>query len=102
MGKARRELKRARREARGTEDEAAFFVQEKRAARGRLLRRIVVIGLPVVEIAMAAALTVFLHEAQIAGIVLLGASVIWFPLAMGFLGSSIQPRDRLANRRRGF
>ena len=94
MGKAKRAAKRARKQARGTGDEAALAAQEAHAARTRGRKRLVILAMPVVVLVAAVLLHAVADRPQLAGIVGLAGAVVWFPLWLGTLGSEVPRRDR--------
>ncbi|MFW5921587.1 MAG: hypothetical protein ACOCUS_07080 [Polyangiales bacterium] len=94
MGKAKREMKKARRKARGTEREQEIREAEERAQRAARRRRLTVVGLPLVTFAVAAGLYWGLDDAQAAGVTLLVGGVVFFLYGLSTLGSTIEPKDR--------
>lgn len=93
MGKRKRAEKRARKQARGTEAEAAFHARDEALGRRRRLRTVLLIAWPVV-VGLGALGSYLADRPQIAGMLLLGGAVVWFPLWLGSLGRGVSPRDR--------
>jgi hypothetical protein len=89
MGKARRDDKKARKKNRELEAEAR--AAQERAQRRR---RIIIAAVPIVALAVAAGVYFGLDEPSLAGAALLGGALVWLMVGLGFLGSSVQPRDR--------
>lgn len=94
MGKAKREAKRARRAARGTDQEQEFIEAERAAERRLRRRRAILIVIPLLTVAIASGFYFGLQDAQAAGISLLLGVVVFLLYGLGTLGSSVQPRDR--------
>ncbi len=89
MGKAKRAEKKARKK--NKELEAELEAAEERT---RTRRTVVLAAIPLVTLA-AAAVCLWVYEAStLAGAVLLGGALFWLMAGLGFLGSSIRPRDR--------
>lgn len=94
MGKAKREAKRARRAARGTDKEQAFLEAERAQQRRLRRRRGVLVGVPLVTLLAAASLYFGLDDGRAAGVVLLLGIVVFFLFGLSSIGASVQPRDR--------
>ena len=94
MGKAKREAKRARRQARGTEAEQAFLEAERAAERARRRRKIALLAVPALAAAVAGGLYFGLDDGQAAGIALLLGVILFFLVGLGALGSAVPVRDR--------
>lgn len=94
MGKAKRQVKRERRAARGTEREREFLEQELAAERRARRRKYVLLFIPVLTAILAAGMYWGLDDTRAAGIALLLGAVIFFLYGLGSLGSTVQPRDR--------
>jgi hypothetical protein len=94
MGRAKRADKKARREARRTEEAAAFEAADQAKLRARQTRRAIVIGIPVLTLLTAGVLYFVFDEATLAGAALLIGAVIFFGVGLATLGASVQPRQR--------
>jgi len=94
MGKAKRAEKKARKQARGTEQEAERLAREALAERARARKRLVLLLMPPFVVLVVVLLYTLAKEPQLAGIVGLAGAVIWFPLWLGTLGGEVRPRDR--------
>ena len=86
MGKAKREEKRARRDAE--------LEQQRQAAERHARRRFWLAFIPVLAGAVAVVSYLVLDSAQLAGIALLAGALVWLPFALSHLGSQVKPRDR--------
>jgi hypothetical protein len=94
MGKAKREAKRARRAARGTEQERTFVEAEHLQVRRLRRRRVVLATVPVVTALAGAGLYWGMDNGRAAGVVLLLGILVFFLLGLSTLGATVQPRDR--------
>ena len=94
MGKAKRAAKRARKQARGTAEETEHLATEQAQTSHRKRMKWLLWGLPVAAAIAAGTCYVWLEDARAAGLVVLGAALVWLPMSLGFLGSSVPRRDR--------
>lgn len=94
MGKAKREAKRARKAARGTDKEREFLEAERAFVRRTRRRRIILAAIPLLTVAAAAGFYFGLEDAQAAGISLLVGVVVGLLYGLGTLGAAVPPRDR--------
>jgi Flp pilus assembly protein TadB len=94
MGKRKRDEKRARRKARGTERERQFQQAEQRRKRVLRRRRYTVAAIPLVTLLAAGGLYYGLSDPRAAGIALLLGALAFLLYGLSTLGSNVQPRDR--------
>jgi fatty acid desaturase len=94
MGKAKREAKRARREARRSGHDEAFLASERLQRRHLRRRRILLVVVPALTAMVAAGLHYGMGNGRAAGVVLLLGIAVFFLLGLSSIGSSVQRRDR--------
>jgi hypothetical protein len=94
MGKAKREAKRARRAARGTEAEGALIEADRSQLRRQRWRKGALLAVPLITASAAGGAYLALEDGRVVGVVLLVGVAVFFLLALSAIGSSVQPRDR--------
>ncbi|MEM9189801.1 MAG: hypothetical protein AAGF12_11530 [Myxococcota bacterium] len=89
MGKAKRERKKARKANRELEEQA-----KAEEARRVKKHRAILAAIPTATVVVALTLYFALEEPQLAGATVLGGTMVWLMVGLGFIGGSVKPRDR--------
>lgn len=93
MGKAKREAKKARRAARGTEREQAYEAQDVERAKRTNVRRAVLVAIVPLTLVVASVLYWGVENRQAAGVSILVGAMFFFLYGLGVVGGSVKPRS---------